>query len=79
MATPVRTKKRPPSLVSCPLRTAGFPTRGLCCAPQQADQEEKHGLFLSCGAAPMLSPRDLSLHHLVTGYQRDTKGLAEGG
>lgn len=73
MATPVQTKKGLPSLVSCLLRTAGFPASGLCCAPQQATQVEIHSLFLSSEAALMHSPR--SLHHLITGYQGDTKGL----
>jgi len=73
MVTPVQTKKGSPSLGSSPLRTAGFPARGLCCAPQQDAQVEMHSLFLFSEAALMHSPR--SQHHLITGYQKDAKGL----
>lgn len=77
MVTPGQTKERWPGLVSRPLRTAGFPTRGSCCAPQQAAQVEVHGLFLSSGAAPVHRPRPL--HHLTTEHHGGAKGLEGGG
>lgn len=76
VVSPVQTKNGLPSLVSCPLRTVGFSAKGWCCVPQQAAQVETHSLFLTSEAAPMHSPR--SLHHLVTGYQEDSKGLERG-